>query len=81
MYSFRSYFWHEACQVPYMEVNMFISSKQMTYVATVVQVYISKLNTDMIDRLRQLKQSLYYDIRPIQKNLRLPHKGTCLSDG
>ena len=33
---------------------MLISFKQKTSVAKVVQVYISKLNTEMIDRLRQL---------------------------
>ena len=45
---------HVACQVPYMEVNMLISFKQKTSAAKVVQVYISKLNTEMIVRLRQL---------------------------
>ena len=33
---------------------MLISFKQKTSVAKVVQVYISKLNTEMIDSLRQL---------------------------
>ena len=35
---------------------MLISFKQKTSVAKVVQVYISKLNTEMIDRFRQLKR-------------------------
>ena len=34
---------------------MLISFKQKTYAAKVVQVFISKLNTEMIDRLRQLQ--------------------------
>ena len=60
MYSFRSLIflsigsWHVACQVPYMEVSMLISFKQKTSVAKVVRVYISKLNTERIDRLRKL---------------------------
>ena len=33
---------------------MLISFKQKISVAKVVQLYISKLNTEMIDRLRQL---------------------------
>ena len=33
---------------------MLISFKQKTSAAKVVQVYISKLNTEMIDKLRQL---------------------------
>ena len=46
--------WPIACQIPYTEVSILISFKQKTSVAKVVQVYISKLNTEMIDRLRQL---------------------------
>ena len=34
---------------------MLISFKQKNYAAKVVQVYISKLNTEMIDRMRQLR--------------------------
>ena len=41
-------------QVPYMEVSMLISFKLKTSIAKVVQVYITKLNAEMIDRLRQL---------------------------
>ena len=43
-----------AFQVPFMEVSMLISFKQNTSVAKVVQVYISKLNVEMIDILRKL---------------------------
>ena len=39
-----------------MEGNLLISFKQRTSAAKVVQVYLSKLNTEMIDRLRQLKR-------------------------
>ena len=39
--------------MPYMEVSMLFSFKQKTSVAKVVLVYISKLNTEMIDILRQ----------------------------
>ena len=46
--------WHVACQVPYMEESMFVSFKQKTSVAKAVYVNISKLNTEMIDSLRQL---------------------------
>ena len=46
--------WQVACQLPYMEVSMLISFKQKTSVAKVVKIYISKLNTEMVDRLRQL---------------------------
>ena len=54
MYSFRGNFCHKACQVPYMEVSMLISFKQKTSVAKEVQMYILKLNTEMIDIFRQL---------------------------
>ena len=37
------------------EVNMLICFKQKVTAAKVVQVYISKLNTEIIDILRQLK--------------------------
>ena len=45
--------WHVACQLPFMEVNMLISFKQKTPAIKVVQVYISKLNIEMTDILRQ----------------------------
>ena len=46
-----------ACQFSFMEVNMLISFKQRTSAAKVVQEYISKLNTEMIDRFRHIKKS------------------------
>ena len=49
--------WHVACHLSFMEVhvNMLISLKQKTSALKEVKVYISKLNTEMIDRLRQLQ--------------------------
>ena len=41
--------------LPFMEVSIIISFKQQTSDLKVVQVIISKLNREMIDRLRQLK--------------------------
>ena len=41
--------WHVACQLPFKEVNMLLSFKQKTSAAKVVEVYISKLNTEMIE--------------------------------
>ena len=38
-----------------MDVKVLMSFKQKISPAKVVQVYISKLNTELIDRLRQLK--------------------------
>ena len=40
-----------------MEVNMLISVKLEISAAKGVQVYIFQLNTEMIDRLRQIKSS------------------------
>ena len=59
MYSFMGvilslYSWHVTYQLPFMEANMFISFKQKTLVAKVVKMHISKLNTEIINRLRQL---------------------------
>ena len=46
---------HVACQLPFMEGKLLISFKQKPSAAKVVQLYIAKLNTEMIDNLRQLK--------------------------
>ena len=40
--------------IPYIKANMLISFRYKICAAKVVQVYISKLNTEMIGRLRQL---------------------------
>ena len=61
---------------------MLISIRQKISTAKVVQVYNSKLNTEMIDNLRQLKSpSIDYFVTKIRKKFRLSHKGICLSDG
>ena len=61
--------------------SMLIPFKQKTSVVNVVQVYISKLNTEMIDILRQFYFPSTETAGRYRKNLRLPHKGICLSDG
>ena len=55
IYSFRRViFVTVTCQVPYMEVSMLIYFKKKSSTEKSVPVYIFSLNTEMIDRLRQL---------------------------